>query len=209
MSDITTPGATHLGGEPDVPPEWTWPARGGLRMAFVAQVDLAACGEAALPTRGVLQFFYDAVGQPWGTHGGDRGGWQVLHLTGDRSRWRPRTHPDAAGPSGTSGRLVGRLCGPRAGVSKRATAALVHAPRPGLAGARLLGESAASAEVARAAGQAGPWRPLLSVNADPLADVIWGEGEASSLTYFITAADLAAGDFDRTWIWLECDTDGP
>ncbi len=186
-----------------MPPEWVWPARGGLRMAFVAQVDLEALADAALPAHGVLLFFYDALGQPWGTHGGDRGGWQVVHLTGDRSRWRPRTHPDAAGPSGASGLLVGRLCGPRAGVSKRATAALVHRSRPGLAGARLLGASGSAAEVARAAGQVGPWRPLLSVDADPLADVIWGDGEARSLTYWIAAPDLAAGDFTRTWIWLD------
>lgn len=170
-----------------MPAEWVWPARGGLRMAFVAQVDLEALADAALPAHGVLLFFYDALGQPWGTRG-SRGGWQVVHLTGDRSRWRPRTHPDAAGPSGASGLLVGRLCGPRAGVSKRATAALVHLPRPGLAGARLLGESGSATEVARAAGQAGPWRPLLSVDADPLADVIWGDGEARSLTYWIAAS---------------------
>ncbi|MCB9675793.1 MAG: DUF1963 domain-containing protein [Alphaproteobacteria bacterium] len=62
-------GASRFGGVPDLPPGAAWPARDGVPMEFVAQLDLAEAGpldpERRLPTRGSLLFFYNSQ---WDTH---------------------------------------------------------------------------------------------------------------------------------------------
>lgn len=79
---------THFGGRPDVPPDFSWPVTpaeargtgadaGGRRyLTFLAQFDCAALAaydtERLLPEHGILSFFYDTVGQPWGFDPEDR-----------------------------------------------------------------------------------------------------------------------------------------
>ena len=64
-------GASRLGGQPDLTPDRVWPEIGGVRLSFLAQLDLAevqaaAGAEAAalLPREGWLLFFFGLSG--WG-----------------------------------------------------------------------------------------------------------------------------------------------
>lgn len=58
------PGATKLGGRPDLPEGLAWPVSRGGPLTFVAQVDLAEVAnrdsEGVLPPSGLLSFFFDA-----------------------------------------------------------------------------------------------------------------------------------------------------
>jgi uncharacterized protein YwqG len=78
-----TATATHLGGEPLLPPDVPWPEGPQGPLSLLLQVDLAQLPRPAadaLPADGVLSFFYDAVSQDaWGSQPGDRGSWAVLH----------------------------------------------------------------------------------------------------------------------------------
>ena len=64
------PGASKLGGLPDVPAGFEWPQLKGKPLGFIGQLrcaDLPAAGlEALWPTDGMLHFFYDVEEQPWG-----------------------------------------------------------------------------------------------------------------------------------------------
>ena len=81
------PGASRLGGLPDLPPGAAWPGWNGTPLAFVAQLrldDLRPYPVAqALPGSGWLYFFYDARQQAFGDKPADRGAWQVLYRAGD------------------------------------------------------------------------------------------------------------------------------
>jgi uncharacterized protein YwqG len=91
-------GATKIGGRPDLPNQTAWPRRsdrvregamepvlGAIPLAFLAQVDLAEAARALpvdenpLPASGVLSFFYDAYGQPWGSDPEDRHDFRVIY----------------------------------------------------------------------------------------------------------------------------------
>jgi uncharacterized protein YwqG len=64
------PGASRLGGAPDLPPGFEWPRWRGGELAFLGQLDLAAVAgcipEAGLPAGGLLLVFYDAARKPSG-----------------------------------------------------------------------------------------------------------------------------------------------
>lgn len=222
-------GTSRLGGDPDLPPDWPWPSRGGRRLSFIAQFDLEAPDilatlgvERSLPSHGLLSFFYDAASQPWGTHGSDRGAWRVERFTGARAHWRRTAHPDAASaPSRPSqAGFMGRLCGPRpTGPARSANPWLFrsHGLTPVVGEDTptvcLLGGPTSAhdprrtaAEVARAAAEAGftspgPWVRLLAVDSIAEADMCWGENGV--LQFWIAAPDLASADFSRVWVWLE------
>jgi uncharacterized protein YwqG len=78
-------GASKIGGAPDVPRGFEWPAWKGRALGFVAQFNLEGVApfdlESALPPSGTLSFFYAIEEQPWGGTS-DAGAWQVL--------WWPR-----------------------------------------------------------------------------------------------------------------------
>ncbi|MFW6775181.1 YwqG family protein [Nocardioides sp. CPCC 205120] len=78
-------GGSRLGGEPDLRADDEWPRdHRGRPLSFLLQVDLAevhaALGPNDLPDAGLLSFFYDAAGQPWGFDDDDPRQWRVLHL---------------------------------------------------------------------------------------------------------------------------------
>src|ERR1043166_8909001 len=79
-SDLS-PGASKLGGLPDVPSGFEWPMYQDKPLAFVAQLrlsDVAALDvEQVLPGNGYLQFFYDL--EVWGYDPKHRGGWRVFY----------------------------------------------------------------------------------------------------------------------------------
>ena len=80
-------GASRLGGLPDLPPGQAWPAMKGAPMSFVGQIRLqdapALDGAAALPSEGLLSFFYDASQQTFGSDPHDRAGFSVLYFDAD------------------------------------------------------------------------------------------------------------------------------
>jgi uncharacterized protein YwqG len=77
------PGASKLGGCPDVPPDFHWPEYQGLPQSFLAQLDLGGlkglAGAEVLPPAGLLSFFYDAEQRPWGFDPAERDAWRVLY----------------------------------------------------------------------------------------------------------------------------------
>jgi uncharacterized protein YwqG len=79
------PGASKLGGAPDLPAGAKWPSWRRRPLAFLAQLnleDLAGFSSCAdLPREGLLQFFFDAQQRTWGFDPKDRGSWRVLLQT--------------------------------------------------------------------------------------------------------------------------------
>lgn len=79
-------GASKLGGEPNLPPDFEWPEWQGTPLAFLAQVNLEQVApydaERLLPPSGMLYFFYEAHEQPWGYYPDDAGSWRVVYYAG-------------------------------------------------------------------------------------------------------------------------------
>jgi uncharacterized protein YwqG len=77
------PGATKIGGLPDLRSAGDWPRCNGTRLAFLAQVNLADLKPfefcSVLPCEGVLQFFYDDAQTTWGFDPNDRGSFAVRY----------------------------------------------------------------------------------------------------------------------------------
>ncbi len=86
-----TVGRTRVGGLPDLPSGVEWPRWNGASLAFVAQINLGEAApydvEKALPTSGMLYFFYDAEQQVYGSNPAERDGFRVIY------------HPAASGLS--------------------------------------------------------------------------------------------------------------
>ncbi|MDF2630370.1 MAG: hypothetical protein K0R39_4201 [Symbiobacteriaceae bacterium] len=78
------PGASRIGGLPDLPSGVEWPhsGQGATPLAFLAQVNLAETAsydeDGLLPKSGMLYFFVDAE-EPYGFGPADRSRWQVIH----------------------------------------------------------------------------------------------------------------------------------
>jgi len=75
-------GESRIGGVPDVPPGFTWPDWKGVPQSFIAQLYLEEVHpydiHGALPSRGMLWFFYDANQETYGADPADLGGWRVI-----------------------------------------------------------------------------------------------------------------------------------
>ena len=91
------PGASKLGGVPDLPPGTTWPELKGEPQSFIAQIRLDDVrqydSEKVLPQSGMLWFFYDAQQETYGADPADRGGWQVLFKDGDLTNLQKTSFP--------------------------------------------------------------------------------------------------------------------
>jgi uncharacterized protein YwqG len=76
------PGASRLGGAPDLPPGFEWPRWRDRELAFLGQLDLAAVAgclpEAGLPVGGLLLVFYDAARKPSGLEPSHAGSCRVV-----------------------------------------------------------------------------------------------------------------------------------
>jgi uncharacterized protein YwqG len=88
---------TRLGGAPNLPVEFEWPARNdGQPHSFLAQIDLAkleAFDGLPLPNSGSLFFFCDAVYIPSGYDPGDNDGCKVIHCAAPLSDTEIRNPP--------------------------------------------------------------------------------------------------------------------
>lgn len=86
------PGRSRLGGAPDLPLGFEWPAWNGKELAFLGQLDLAevaALEAAPLPDRGLLLFFYDVATRPSGLESSHRGSCRVVHVDEDPGHLEP------------------------------------------------------------------------------------------------------------------------
>lgn len=77
-------GATHFGGQPDVPENFIWPYFQDKPLAFLAQFNCADLtpydSEHLLPTSGLLLFFYELETQSWGYDPQDKGCARVFYF---------------------------------------------------------------------------------------------------------------------------------
>jgi uncharacterized protein YwqG len=85
-------GASRFGGDPDVPPGFTWPERKGEKLTFLAQIALGEIQAPGLPTWGWLLVFYDFYDTPAGEVT-DVGAVAVQHVTVPRSLLTRHRHP--------------------------------------------------------------------------------------------------------------------
>ena len=78
------PGASKLGGLPDLAPDAKWPEWQGVPQSFVGQIRLADVqpydAEKVLPASGLLSFFYNAKQDTYGDAAGDAGSWHVFFI---------------------------------------------------------------------------------------------------------------------------------
>jgi uncharacterized protein YwqG len=75
------PGASKIGGHPDLPAGASWPRLKEVPQAFIAQIwlaDVHAVAQSELPQQGMLWFFYDARQETFGEQPGDGAGWSVV-----------------------------------------------------------------------------------------------------------------------------------
>ncbi|MBS1955317.1 MAG: DUF1963 domain-containing protein [Cyanobacteria bacterium SZAS-4] len=75
-------GQSKMGGLPDLPVGMRWPhSKDKISLSFLCQLNLSESDQTMewhLPRKGMLYFFYDAKGQPWGAQS-DKGQWQVIY----------------------------------------------------------------------------------------------------------------------------------
>lgn len=92
------PGASKLGGLPDLPADITWPVWNGVPQSFIAQIQLQEAHPydvgKVLPETGMLWFFYDAKQETYGDDPAMRGAWSVFFQRA------PSALKRATGPSG-------------------------------------------------------------------------------------------------------------
>jgi len=92
-----SPGRSRIGGEPDLPEGFDWPAVNDRPMSFLAQINCAevivtgAAGQ--LPVVGRLCFFYDSGQGARGSEPADRASWAVQYFPAD-TPLRPARFPD-------------------------------------------------------------------------------------------------------------------
>ena len=90
------PGASRMGGAPDLPPDMAWPHHNGRPMEFLAQIDFTAAAAAHalpdMPTTGWLALFCDFEGiYMHGSRG--PGSWHVDYFEGDAKSLRRTAYP--------------------------------------------------------------------------------------------------------------------
>ncbi|MBI2933426.1 MAG: DUF1963 domain-containing protein [Planctomycetes bacterium] len=96
------PATSRLAGEPDLPPDMTWPDYEGVPMSFVGQINLEQTApfdlDKKLPARGMLYFFCDALQRRAGAEPGDRGSWAVRYWDGELWRLKRTPVPEGTPP---------------------------------------------------------------------------------------------------------------
>lgn len=80
------PQRSRIGGEPCLASGTEWPRWQGRPLSLIAQIALeelpaGASSEFDLPEKGTLQFFFDAVEQPWGYDPEHAGGARVVYTS--------------------------------------------------------------------------------------------------------------------------------
>lgn len=96
-------GASKIGGDPDVPADFVWPAYEDMPLTFIGQFrfsDFAHLDtEGLLPRQGLLSFFYEADSIPYGNYD-SRDGWQVFYIADETHPLVRTPHPTTEGNYG-------------------------------------------------------------------------------------------------------------
>ena len=93
-------GHSKIGGAPDVPTDFVWPyTNNNQPLYFLCQLNLTEVkpydSYNLLPDEGLLSFFYDAAGQPWGYDPNNGDGFHVFHFTQAPDRLQRMQQPTA------------------------------------------------------------------------------------------------------------------
>ena len=86
MDDLPI-AASKVGGLPHLPEDFVWPSKGRRPLMFLAQINLEQINadhvpDNPLPRSGLLTFWADTAGLPWGFDPKDNGGYQVHYISG-------------------------------------------------------------------------------------------------------------------------------
>ncbi|MGD9580836.1 MAG: YwqG family protein [Vampirovibrionia bacterium] len=77
-------GISKIGGQPDLPENFSWPYREKRPLSFLAQINLNDTKdldiEKLLPESGMLYFFYDTEEMPWGINKKDKSSWKIYYI---------------------------------------------------------------------------------------------------------------------------------
>lgn len=96
--DAIAPGASHIGGIPDLPAQIAWPHFKGQPMTFLAQLSCADFAdydtEHLLPSSGILSFFVNNPPWEWADYDDPRR-WAVYYDDGDPTTYQRVCWPDA------------------------------------------------------------------------------------------------------------------
>jgi hypothetical protein len=216
------PGASHLGGDPELPDDVAWPVFRGRPQHFLAQVDLAevhaVLPQSPLPAAGRLLFFRHADPDWWSehpVHAVDSAA--ILHVpagcavrsrpspTGQSFRMQPvALQRELTFPGDIAERVefVAEQAGLFDAVDQGQLDALLHL-------ADTLVNRAGEAPVHRILGHASPIQSepvgpgctlLAQLDSDPSTGMSWGD--AGIIYWWLRDGDLAAGRWERA-IWEE------
>lgn len=208
-------GASKLGGQPDLPPDFAWPTFRDVPQAFVAQVDLGEAtaydAEHVLPRSGLLTFFYE--GESAGYSERDAGGWVVRHFDPETSLARRPFPPDLPGFKRFPG--VPLLAEADLSVASADALDLALNPEEWVRYSevqdvlrpvhRMLGHPQPVQGDPRwhlLAGDPADWVLLLQLDSDDAARTMWGD--VGMLYYWIRVQDLADRRLERAWMVLQC-----
>ena len=94
-------GSSKIGGKPDLPKSFKWPAEDGHEkkpLSFIAQVNFAEVAhydtDHLLPERGIIYFFYSAEQEAWGFEIKDKDKFKILYFEGDVTELKRTDFPD-------------------------------------------------------------------------------------------------------------------
>ncbi|HEY5923818.1 MAG TPA: DUF1963 domain-containing protein [Kofleriaceae bacterium] len=195
-------GLARIGGSPDLPPEYRWPAHDDKPLPFLMQIDLAALDvpDKRLPDRGVLAFFAAVTSDVPDPLFAKRVAAHVAYFP-DAGVLRLRAHPPTSDepPANRVKLRVERSIHWRIPFEDMAR---VEAALPGEGFTSLVRDMRRTVHALFPAPSnecIGPMPPfgevaLLRLCDDPLAD--FHVGDASWLTYSISELDLRARRFD-------------
>ena len=222
-------GTSKLGGSPDLPASFAWPAN---EIDFLLQINLADIRnyelQGLLPSEGMLTFFYDMDNEPWGMDADDRDGFCVVY-TPANIPLEPREVPEPEyAPGDCPIRFHPLLtlphCESFAYESLIASLELTEKednaaadfpdefeksqfPSEEPSNHHLLGHAAniqndMAPEVCNLlGGNADEWMLLLQFDSDRTPKMMWADG--GKLYYWIRKQDLADRKFDRIWVFLQ------
>lgn len=205
-------GASRFGGLPDLPMGVRWPRGGGRPLALLLQLDLrdlaGIAGMHLLPTGGLLSFFYDVIGQPWGHRHSERNQWRVLYAPSDAHLRKPPT------PKGLVSEhvlpAVAVTCQPtRTFPSPISDRAVYFDDHDELVYRELVlgGDGVRHLVLGHPDPvQRDPVHPgcvsLLQLDSDPFLRTMWGD--SGKLHWTISERSLAQRRFGATWLELQC-----
>ena len=208
---------TRWGGNPWLPTTTHWPERGGVALAFLAQLrldELPAEVVPGLPESGLLSFFYVQDQSVWGHEESDHDGWRVLFHANvgacverrppsdveSHARYRavPQLaaiatslpngeHPDVAALGMTAGQLD-------------VFSDFVHSRSNGLAPDHQLGGYDLPIQWTSKPGP--DWILLLQLDSDEAPGWMWGD--VGCLYFWIEREALERSDFSGVHMELQC-----